>query len=111
MNDAVAIIVETNPNTFRENRVPIVARRIVVVEKRCILMNERINMSGPSMLSPPVSDRSNCAYFERPLQTYFDHGKIFSERLKTRIFLFFYREYTFDALRFALPHECIVDLG
>ena len=40
MNDAVSIVVETNPYTFRDNGVPIdLALRIVVVENRRILLN------------------------------------------------------------------------
>ena len=34
-----------------------------------------------------------------------------SERLKTRFCVFYDREYTLDALRFALPRERTVDLG
>ena len=80
MTDAFAIIVETNPYTFRDNGVPIdLARRIVVVEKRRILLNVRVDMSAPSVLSPPVSDRSTCADLKRSLQTYANIVAIFSE--------------------------------
>ena len=48
MNDAVVIVVETNPYTFRDNGVPIdFARRIVVVEKRRTLLNIRVDVSAP----------------------------------------------------------------
>ena len=58
MNDAVAIVVETNPYTFRDNGVPIdLVRRIVVVEKRRLLLNMRVNVSSPSVLSMPIQDR------------------------------------------------------
>ena len=58
MNDAVAIVVETNPYTYRDNGVPIdLVRRIVVVEKRRILLNMRVDMSALSVLSTPIQDR------------------------------------------------------
>ena len=46
MNDAVVIFVETNQYTFRDNGVPIdLVRCIVVVEKRRILLNIRVDVS------------------------------------------------------------------
>ena len=112
MNDAVAIVVETNPFTFRDNGVPIdLVRRIVVVEKRRILLNMRVDMSAPSVLSTPIHDRSTRGDIDRPLQTYAIIVAILSERLKTRFCVFYDREYTLDALRFALPRERTVDLG
>ena len=70
MNDAVAIVVKTNPYTFKNNGVPIdLARRIVIVEKRHIILNVRVDIPAPSVLSPPVSDLSNLADLERTLQT------------------------------------------
>ena len=52
MKDAVAIVVETNPYTFRDNGVCIdlVVRGIVVVEKRRILLNMRMDVSTISPL-------------------------------------------------------------
>ena len=112
MNDAVAIVLETNPYTFRDNGFFIdLARRIVVVEKRRILLNVQVHMSAPSVLLPPVSDRSTRADLERPLQTYANLVAILSERLKTRLCVFYHREYMLDAIRFALPRERTVDLG
>ena len=109
MNDAVAIVVEMNPYNFRDNNVPIdLAKRIVVVEK---LLNVRVYVSAPSVLSLPINDRSTRADLERPLQTYANVVAILSKRLKTRIFVLYDREYTLDALRFALPRELTVDLG
>ena len=71
INDAVAIVVETNPYTFRDNGVPIdLVRRIVVVEKRRILLNMRVDVSAPSVLSTPIQDRSTRGDIDRPLQTY-----------------------------------------
>ena len=108
MNDAVAIVVETNPYTFRDNGVPIdLVRRIVVVEKRRILLNMRVNVSAPSVLSTPIQDRSTRKDIDRPLQTYANIVAILSERLKTRFCVFYDREYTLKALRFALPHKRI----
>ena len=68
-------------------------------------------MSTPSVVSPPISDRSTRADLELPLQTYANVVAIFSERLKTRFCVFYDREYTLDAFRFALPRELTVDLG
>ena len=112
MNDAVAIVVETNPYNFRDNGVPMdLVRRIVVVEKRRILLNMRMDVSAPSVLSTPIQDRSTRGDIDRPLQTYANIIAILSERLKTRFCVFYDREYTVDALRFALPRERTVDLG
>ena len=48
MNIAVAIVVETNPYTFRDNGVPIdLVRRIVVVGRRRIRLNMRVDVSAP----------------------------------------------------------------
>ena len=111
MNDAVAIVVETNPYSFKNQGVPIdLVRRFIVVEKRRILLNVRVDMSAPSVFLrrttiPPRAD------FGRPLQTYANVVEILSERLKTRFFVFYDREYTLDALRFALSSERNVDLG
>ena len=70
INDAVAIFVETNPYTVRDNGVPIdLVRRIVVVEKRRILLNMRVAVSAPSVLSTPIQDRSTHGDIDRPLQT------------------------------------------
>ena len=70
MNDAVAIVVETKPDTFRDNGVPIdLMRRIVVVEKRRIMLNMGISVSAPSVLSTPIHDRSTRGDIDRPLQT------------------------------------------
>ena len=81
MNDAVAIVVETNPYIFRDNGVPIdLVRRILVVEKRRILLNMRVDVSAPSVLSTPIQDCSTRGD-ERPLQTYANIVAIFSERL------------------------------
>ena len=91
------------------------ARRIVVVDKRRILRHARlssaVNMSAPSILSAPVSDRSTRADLERQLQTYANLVTILSERLKTRFCVFYDHEYTLDAFRFALPRERTFDLG
>ena len=52
MNDAVAIVVETNQYTFLDNGVPIdLARRIVVVEKRRILLNVLVDVGAVSALA------------------------------------------------------------
>ena len=103
---------ETNLYTFRNNGVPIdLVRRIVVVEKRRIPLNMRVNISAPSVLSTPIQDRSTYGEIDRPLQTYANIVAILSERLKTRFCLFYDCEYTLDALRFALPRERTVDLG
>ena len=99
MNDAVAIIVVTYPYIFRDNDIFIdFARRIVVIEKRRIFLNVRVDMSAPSVLSPLISARSTRAALERPLQTYANLVAILSERLKTRFCVFYDREYTLDAL-------------
>ena len=112
LNDAVARVVETNPYTFKNNGVPIdLARRIVVVEKRLILLNVRVDVSAPSVVSQPISDCSTTADLERPLETYANVVAILSERLKTRFCVFYHREYMLDPLRFALPRERTVDLG
>ena len=112
INDAVAIVVETNPYTFRDNGVSIdLVRRIVVVEMRCILLNMRVDVSEPSVLSTPIQDRSTRGDIDRPLQTYANIVAILSERLKTRFCVFYDREYTLDALRFTLSRERTVDLG
>ena len=88
MNDAVAIVVETNPYTFKDNGVPIdLGRRIVVVDMRRTLLNVRVDMSAPLVISPPINDRSTRADLERPLQTYAYVVAILSERLKTRLFV------------------------
>ena len=68
-------------------------------------------MSAPSVLSPPINDRSTCANLERPLQMYANVVAILSQRLKTRFCVFFDSEYTLDALGFALPRDRTVDLG
>ena len=83
----------------------------MVVEKRLILLNVRVDVSAPSMLSTPIQDRSNRGDIDRPLQTYSNIVAILSERLKTRFCVFYNSEYTLDALRFALPRERTVDLG
>ena len=112
MNDAVAIVVETNPCTFRDNGVSIdLVRRIVVVEKRRILLNMQVDVSAPSVLSTPIHNRSTRGDIDRPLQTYANIVAILSERLTTRFCVFYDREYTLDALRFALSRERTVDLG
>ena len=112
MNDAVAIVVETNPYTFWDNGVPIdVVRRIVLVEKRRILLNNRVDVSAPSVLSMPNNDRSTRRDIDRPLQTYANIVAILLERLKTRFCIFYDCKYTFDALRFALSRERTVDFG
>ena len=87
------------------------ARRIVVVKKRRILLNVRVDVSASSVLSTPIHDRSTRGNFDRPLQTYANVVAILSERLKTRLCVFYVREYTLDALRFAFPREYPVDLG
>ena len=111
MNDAVAIVVVTNPYT-RNNGVPIdLVRRIVVVEKRCILLNMRVDVSAPSVLSTPIQDRSTCGDIDRAMQTFANIVAILSERLMTRFYVFYDLEYTLDALRFALPRERTVDFG
>ena len=112
INDAVTIVVETNPYTHRDNGVSIdCVRRIVVVEKRRILLNMRVDVSAPSMLSPLIHDRSTRGDIDQPLQTNANIVVIISKRLKTRFCVFYDREYTLDALRFALPRERSVDLG
>ena len=104
MNDTVAIVVATNPYTFRNNGVPIdLVPRIVVVIKRHILLNMGVDISAPSVLSTPIQDRSTRKDIDQPLQTYADIVAILSVRLKTRFCVFYDREYTLDALRFALP--------
>ena len=86
MNDAVAIVVEKNPYTFNDNGVPIdLVRRIVVAEKRRILLNMRVDVSASSVLSTPIQDRSTRGDIDRPLQTYANIVAILSERLKTRL--------------------------
>lgn len=103
MNDAVAIVVKPNPYTCRNNDVSIdLMRRIVVVEQRCILLNVKIDLSAPSMLSPLVSDRSTRADLERPLKTYANLVTILSKQHKTRFCVIYNREYTLNELRFAL---------
>ena len=112
LNDVVVIVVETNPYPFKDNGVPIdLARRIVVVAKRRILLNVRVAVSPLSVLSQPISDRSTRTDIERYLQTYANFVAILSERLKTRFCVFYNCDYTLDALRFALPRERTVDLG
>ena len=112
MNDAVAIVVETNSYTFRDNGVPIdLVRRIVIVEKRRKLLNMRVDVSAPSVLSTPIQDRSTQGDIDRPLQTYANIVAILSDRLKTRFCVFYDHEYTLDALRFALPRKRTVHLG
>ena len=70
MNDEVAIFVETNPYIFRDNGVPIdLVRRIVVVEKRRILLNMRVDVSAPSVLSTAIQNRSTHGNIDRPLPT------------------------------------------
>ena len=68
-------------------------------------------MSAPSVLSPPISDRSIGADLERLLKTYTNVVAIFSEGLKTRFCVFYDRKYTLDAFRFALSRERTVDFG
>ena len=71
MNNVVAIIVETNSYNFRDNGVPIDSvRQIVVVEKRRILLNMRVDLSAPSVLSTPIQDCSTRGYIDRSLQTF-----------------------------------------
>ena len=112
MNDAVAIVVETNPYTFRDNGVPIdLMRRILVVEKRRILRNMRVDVSAPSVYSTQIQDRSTCGDIDRPLHTYANIVTILSERLKMRFCVFYDREYTLDARRYVLPRERTVNLG
>ena len=112
MNDSVAIVVETNPYTFRDNGVPIdLVRRIMVVEKRRILLKRRVDVSAPSVLSTPILDRSTRGNIDRPLHTYANIVVILSERLKTRFCVFYDCEYILGVLRFALPRERTVDLG
>ena len=89
MNDAVAIVVETNPYIFRDIGVPIdLVRRIVVVEKRRILLNMRVDVSAPSMLLTPIQDRSTREDIDRPLQTYANIVAILSEQMR-RGFVYF----------------------
>ena len=52
-----------------------------------------------------MSDRSTLADLEHPLQTYANVVAILSKRLKKRFYVFYDREYTLDALRFALPRK------
>ena len=112
MNYAVAIIVDMNPYTLRDYGVPIdFARRNVVVEKHRTLLNVRVDVSAPSVLSPPIYNRSTRGDLERPLQTYTNVVAILSKRLRTRFCVFYNREYKLDALRFALRRERTVDLG
>ena len=104
MNDAVPIVVKTNPYNFRNNGVSIDLKlRIVFVEKRRTLLNVRVDMSAPSVLSPPINDRSTNANLERPLQTYMNVVAILSKRLKTSFCDFHDREGALDAFKFALP--------
>ena len=92
MNDAVAIVVETNQYTFRDNGVPIdLVRRIVVAEKRRILLNMRVDVSAPSVFSTPIQDRSTRGDIDWPLQTYANIVAILCERLKTRFCVFYDR--------------------
>ena len=67
-------------------------------------------MKAPSVYSTPIHDRSTRGDIDRLLQTYANIVTILSERLKTRFCIFYDREYTLDALRFALPRERTVDL-
>ena len=48
---------------------------------------------------------------DRLLQTYANIVVILSERLMTRFGVFYDREYTIDAFRFAFSRERTVDLG
>ena len=102
INDAVAIVIDTNPYTFRDNGVPIdLVQRNVVVKKRRILLNMRVDVSALSVLSTPIHDCWTRGNIDRPLHTYANIVAILSERLKTRFCVFYAREYTLDALRFA----------
>ena len=71
----------------------------------------RVDVSAPSVLSTPIQNRSTCGDIDRPLQTYANIVTILSEQLKMWFCVFYDREYTLDALRFALPCERTVDLG
>ena len=99
-------VVETNPCTILDNNVPIdLARCIVIFEKRCKLLNVQVDRSAPSAISPPICNNSTRADLERPLQTSANVVAIFSERLKKRFCVIYDRQYTLDALRFALPRK------
>ena len=112
MSDAVAIVVKTNSYTFKNNGVPIdFVQLIVVVEKRRILLNMRVDVLAPSVLLTPIKDRSTRGDIYRPLQTYANIVAIFSKRLKTQFCVFYDCVYTLDALRFTLPRERTVYLG
>ena len=60
-------------------------------------------MSALVVPSSSVSDRLTRSDLEGPLQTYANLVAILSERLKTRFCVYYNREYTLDALKFALP--------
>ena len=89
MNDAIAIVVQTNLYTVKYNGVCIdLARRIFVVEKHRTLYNVQVDVSAPSVLSTLFNDRSICADNIRMLQRYANVVAILSERLKTRLCVF-----------------------
>ena len=89
MNDAVAKVVGTTLYTFMYNGVRIdLARRIVVFVKHRTLLNVRVNVSAPSMLSPSINERLTRGDLERLLQTYANVVAICLERLKTRFCVF-----------------------
>ena len=61
MNDAVAIVLEANPYTIRDNNVPIdLARRIVVVEKRRTLLNMRVDVGAVSAFAADQWSLDSC---------------------------------------------------
>ena len=70
----------------------------------------RMDVSAPLVLSTPIQDWSTRGDIDRPLQTYANIVAILSEQLKTRFCVFYDREYTLDAFRFAFLRERIVDL-
>ena len=71
----------------------------------------QVDVSAPSVLSTPIHNRSTRGDIDRPLQAYANIVAILSERLTTRFCVLYDREYTLDALRFALSRERTVDLG
>ena len=110
--DACAIIVLTDPYMFRNTQVPVdIVRRIVIVDKTRVLMNKRIIISERSALSNSIKTISTPEDHAAEEMTFARMHEILTLRLQSRFCVFYDRDATLDAIRFALPRDRTVDLG
>ena len=109
---ALAIVVEVNQHTFKDSGVAIdLARRVVIVNDYETLYDVQISMNALTILKKSLIDRSTRLESERPLKSYAKLIKTLATRLTNRYCIFYNRESTLEALRFAQPRERTIDLA